>query len=200
MASKAHVIHDYSFGGAYARPRRQVWKRRDTDPVVVPRTSMWRTGGGAIATAIAMGALVVGSAYAAYRPTTPQLAETPALPLSDAWQPDTTFVGARVTNALLGPARAVPDKVAPLGEAEAEDAVPWYAPASQSDSSSFESAAPESRPESREVIIDDSKMYPAPKTEPYPNPTTTPPDAVAPAPATPLAPAPSLDPENPYRD
>ena len=70
-----------------------------------------------------------------------------------------------------------------------------------------------SSPESREVIIDDSKLYPLddskryPRTAPpeqppvtYPNPVTTPPDAIAPPATNPAEPAPTLDPENPYRD
>jgi hypothetical protein len=218
MASKAHVFHDYSFGSAHSRPR-QLWYRRE-DPVELPRNSIWRAGGGALVTVAAMGALVLGSAYAASRETPPPMAETPALPPLENWQPDPTVIQARVMNVLQGPALSVPEKAAPFMDAETAGDVP--ATSASSESPSFESRAPESRapesraPESREVIIDDSKMYPpTPTPAPYPNPTTTPPDAIAPPEAAPASPAPApvpgldpapsahvpgLDPENPYQD
>jgi|GEM_PF-4389877 len=209
MASKAHVLHDYSFGSAHSRPR-QLYYRRE-DPVELPRTSVWRAGGGALATAIAMGALVIGSVYAAFHEAPPPLmAETPALPPLENWQPDPNLSQAHVMNVLLGPALAVPDKpVALLGTDTAEDVPSTTSestPTATSPSTSTSSELPsfESRaPESREVIIDDSKMYPPAATPaPYPNPTTTPPDAIAPPQTQPGAtiPGPGLDPENPYRD
>lgn len=196
MASKAHIINDYSFGNARHRPRQLLFRRQD--PVVLPRTSIWRAGGGAIATALAMGAIVVGSVYAAYREPPPQLAETPALAPLENWQPDASVGAARMTNLLQGPALSVPDKAAPFfaAEADAGEDVPSTSFVSPSQSSSTEPRSSESR----EVIIDDSKMYPPAATPaPYPNPTTTPPDAVAP-PATNVTPPPATDAENPYRD
>jgi hypothetical protein len=190
MASRAHVIHDYAFGNGHARPRRQLQYRNDTDPVVVPRTNILQAGGGALATAFAMGALLLGSAYAAYHQPAPQLQDTPALPVADTWQPDTLFAAAQLTNVLQGPLSAAPDKPGPfIAETSLEEDV-------QSSSSLAESRSSESR----EVIIDDSKMYPPTQSVPYPNPTTTPPDAVAPPATTPQTPTPALDPENPYRD
>jgi hypothetical protein len=212
MASRTHDFHDYSFGSTHSRPR-QVWYRRE-DPVELPRTSIWRAGGGAIATAAAMGALVIGSAYAAFRETpAPLLEDTPALPPIATWQPDLTVSQAHVINVLQGPAMSVPEKAGTTVAAEAEEDVPpssFEAPSSKA--RSFDSPPPESPsfasppPESREVIIDDSKMYPPTSTPaPYPNPTTTPPDAVAPpvtnpAVTNPSPSAPPLDTENPYRD
>jgi hypothetical protein len=199
MASKAQVFHDYSFGSAHSRPR-QLWYRRE-DPVELPRNSIWRAGGGALlATLAAMGALVLGSAYAASRETPPAMAETPALPPLENWQPDPTVNQARVMNVLLGPALSAPEKAAAFVDAETAGDVP--STSTSSESPSFESGVPASRaPESREVIIDDSKMYPpTPTPAPYPNPTTTPPDAVAPPETTPAPSVPGLDTENPYRD
>jgi hypothetical protein len=191
MASRAHAINNYSFGNGHARPRRQLWFRSDADPVVLPRTSLLRAGGGAFATAFAMGALLLGSAYAAYHQPLPQLAETPAIPLTDAWQPDAMFASAQLTNVLQGPLSAAHDKVISVAETNLEEDVPSSSSASSSEARSSEP---------REVIIDDSKMYPPPKPEPYPNPTTTPPDAIAAPAAAPHVPTPALDPENPYRD
>jgi hypothetical protein len=206
MASKAHVFHDYSFGSAHSRPR-QLWYRRE-DPVELPRNSIWRAGGGALlATLAAMGALVLGSAYAASRETPPQMAETPALPPLENWHPDPTVNQAQVMNVLLGPALSAPEKPAPFVDANPAGDVPSTSTSSESPSSaspSSESPSFDSRaPKSREVIIDDSKMYPpTPTPAPYPNPTTTPPDAIAPtetAPA-PAVPVPVPEPENPYFD
>lgn len=198
MASRAHIIHDYSFSGGRSHPR-QVWYRRE-DPVELPRTSIWRAGGGALLTAVAMGALVVGSVYAAFHEAPPQLAETPALPAIETWQPDASLNSARITNLLQGPALSVPDRVTPFMQTDLLEDVP----ATSSEAASSDAISPESRaPESREVIIDDSKMYPpapAVTPTPYPNPTTTPPDAIAPPEATPGTPTPTIDAENPYRD
>ncbi|HEX2875243.1 MAG TPA: hypothetical protein VHP33_28525 [Polyangiaceae bacterium] len=199
MASKAHVIHDYSFGGARSLRRRQAWLLRE-EPVTLPKSSFWVAGFGAFATAAATAAIVAAGAYAAYHVAPARLTETPALVPAERWQPDLALVSqAGLVNLLQGPARAVPDK--------ATSALASVDPAAATEATS--SGA-------REIIIDDSKLYPLdeskryPRTAPpeqppvpYPNPTTTPPDAIAPpAPPmmTPAEPAPSLDPENPYRD
>jgi hypothetical protein len=160
-----------------------------------------------------MGALVIGSAYAALRETPPPLREeTPVLPAIEAWQPAATLSQAQVINVLQGPAMAVREKAASSVAIETEKDVPSSSlegPSSESRSSasrSYESRSSESPsfvappPESREVIIDDSKMYP-PTTAPtpYPDPTTTPPDAVAPPGAGPSTSTPQLDSENPYQ-
>lgn len=207
MASRTHNFHDYSFGSAHSRPR-QVWYRRE-DPVELPRTSIWRAGGGAIATAVALGALVIGSAYAAFRESPPQLLEaTPALPPVATWQPNATLSQAHVINALHGPAMSVPEQDATSAAIETESGAPsTSSELRSSELRSSQSPPPESPsfasppPESREVIIDDSKLYPPTSPPaPYPNPTTTPPDAVAPPVTGPATSTPPLDPENPYRE
>jgi hypothetical protein len=206
MASRTHDFHDYSFGSAHSRPR-QVWYRRE-DPVELPRTSVWTAGGGLLVAAAAMAALAIGGAYAAvHEAPPPLLEETQALPPIEAWQPTATLSQAQVINVLQGPAMSVPEKTGTSVASETEQDVPstsFEAPSSQSPS--FEapsSASPSLAPppsESREVIIDDSKLYP-PTPAPYPNPTTTPPDAVAPPVTDPsTATPPPLDTENPYRD
>ena len=186
MASKAHVIHDYSFGHARTRPRRQLWFPLD-EPVELPRSSIWSTGGGALVTVLTMASLVVGSAYAASRSVAPSLAETPTLPLAETWQPDPSFAQATLTNLLTGPALAAPDKAVVINTPLATDAPKTEAPKNVS--------------HAHEVISDDSAPYPAEtRAAPYPNPTTTPPDAIAPPHTDPLVPTPLRDPENPYRD
>ena len=201
MASRAHAIHDYSFGGARSHRRRQLWFRAD-DPIKLPKNSLWAAGIGALATAVATAAIVAAGAYAVSHAAPVRLSETPTLAPIENWQPDLGLVDqAAVVNLLQGPALAVPDKAQlPLDKVD-------------------EPAAASTSPDSREVIIDDSKLYPldeskryprtAPPEElpaPYPNPTTTPPDAIAPpgtvAPPvmTPAEPTPSLERDNPYRD
>lgn len=199
MASKAHVIHDYSFGGARSLRRRQAWYLPD-EPVTLPKSSFWVAGFGALATVAATAAIVAGAAYAAYHVAPASLTETPSLTPAEHWQPDLSVVNqAGLVNLLQGPAVAVPDKATPTLESVDETAA---------------ATAPSS--DAREGTIDDSKLYPLeeskryPRTAPpeqppvpYPNPTTTPPDAIAPpAPPTmtPAEPTPSVEPENPYRD
>ena len=188
MASKTHNFHDYSFGSAHSRPR-QVFYRRE-DPVELPRTSVWRAGGGALVAAAAVTALVLGSAYAAFRePTPPLLEQTPALPPMDTWRADTTLTQAHVINALQGPAMSVPEQAATAGAPEAEEDVPSsvspFAESRSPESRSSQSPSSESPsfasplPESRDIITDDSKTSP-PAPARYPHPTTTPPDAIAP--------------------
>jgi hypothetical protein len=198
MASKAHVIHDYSFGGARSLRRRQAWQLRD-EPITLPKNSLWVAGFGAIATASATAAIVAGAAYVAFHVAPARLTETPTLAPAEAWQPDLAAVNqAGLVKLLQGPALAVPDQATLLSENADETAA---------------AAAATTSPDTREVIIDDTKLYPpdesrrypgtAPPEQapvPYPNPTTTPPDAIAPPANSPTQPSPSLDPENPYRD
>ena len=197
MASRAHVIHDYSFGGARSLRRRQAWYLSE-DPIKLPKSSFWVASFGALATAAATAAIVAAGAYAAFNAAPARLTETPALAPAPGteWQPDLAAVNqAGQVRLMQGPALAVRDKAVPLEGAEGSE------------------EAGMSSPESREVIIDDSKLYPLddskryPRTAPpeqppvtYPNPVTTPPDAIAPPATNPAEPAPTLDPENPYRD
>jgi hypothetical protein len=198
MASRAHVIHDYSFGGARSLRRRQAWYLSE-DPIKLPKSSFWVISFGALATAAATAAIVAAGAYAAFNAAPARLTETPALAPVSEWQPDLASINqAGMVRLMQGPALAVRDKAAlPLEEAQGSEA---------------SDAAAMSSPESREVIIDDSKLYPLdeskryPRTAPpeeapvYPNPVTTPPDAIAPPATNPAEPTPILDPENPYRD
>ncbi len=200
MAGKAHVDDGYSFAsGARALRRRQAWYRND-DPVALPRTSIWSAGGGAIATALATAALLIGSAYTAYRGAPPSMTETPASPLADNWQPDSHAGEARVVNLLYGPALSVPTKPASPGEISSETDAPSIASAREvalDDSTTYlpqlESAAP------RLESVDPGEPGIAPPA-PYPNPTTTPPDAIAPPDFDRDRRTPILDAENPNRD
>lgn len=197
MASRAHVIHDYSFGGARALRHRQAWYLAE-DPIKLPKSSFWVASFGALATAAATAAIVAAGAYAVFHVAPARLTETPALTPTETWQPDLAAMNEAGREKLMqGPAFAAPDKALPVASTEpSEDAT-------ISSSGSGD----------REVIIDDSKLYPLdeakryPRTAPpeqppvqYPNPVTTPPDAIAPPATTPVEPAPTLDPENPYRD
>ena len=195
MASRFHVVQDYSFGGGAVRPRRQVRYRGD-DPVVLPRSSIWSTGGGLVAVVLAAGAIVVGSAYAAYHTEPAALAGTPALALDRDWQPLAGNVRGEVTNLLSGPALAVPSVASPTRKGSTETDTPLMpsdahgaivddsAPGAQQ---RFPPAAPQrvTPPEARPAIV--------------PDPTTTPPDAIAPPNSAPETPTPVFDPENPYR-
>jgi hypothetical protein len=203
MASRAHVIHDYPLAHPHPRTRRQVWYRNDrTDPVVVPRSSLWRAGGGLIVTALAMGAIVTGSAYAAFHTEPAPLAPTPTAPLADNWRLDPLVQQANVTNLLAGPARAVPS-LEGLASAARLDEEPIFSPPAPSDQQL--APAPSSSGTSDEPLPGTRTLpYPGPATTaptlPYPDPVTTPPDAIAPPEAAPETPTPALDPENPYRD
>ena len=205
MASRAHVLHDYSFGRGSERPRRELRFRTD-EPVNLPRTGMLRLGGGLILAALTAGALVAGSAYAVLYVPAPAMAVTPTTPLTRDFAANPELGRANVTNQLSGPAHAVP-QLGTLGPIE-ED-VPMFSHESSSDSSP-----------SSEVLIDDSapgaqQTFPQPNQSsslppetpalpattpeaPYPNPTLTPPEGIAPD-ASPQTPTPALDPENPYR-
>jgi hypothetical protein len=199
MASRAQVIHDYSFGGARSLRRRQAWYHSE-DPITLPKSSVWVAGLGALVTALATGAIVAAGAYAAFHVAPARLSDTPELAPAREWQPDLASVNAAgLVRLMQGPALAVPDKaLAPLENVEESAAA---------------AAAATTPSESREVIIDDSKLYPLdeskryPRTAPpeqppvpYPDPVTTPPDAIAPPATNPAKPTPILDPENPYRD
>jgi hypothetical protein len=201
MASRAHVIPDYSFSNpqSQARPRRPVIWYRD-DPVVVPRSSVWSAGGGVIVAAIAIGAIVAASAYSAFRAEPPKLAETPVAPLEDTWQLDPLVQDAHVTNLLAGPTRAVPSLAAP-NDASAFDDEPFVS--SRPDEVIIDDSAPGVQEHLPGVASEPPSTPSAPAVEepkPYPNPTTTPPEAIAPPSTTPETPTPALDPENPYRD
>jgi hypothetical protein len=199
MASRAHVIHDYSFGGARSLRRRQAWYLPE-EPVTLPKSSFWVAGLGALATAGATAAIVAAGAYATFHAAPARLTETPALAPASEWQPDLASVNeAGLLKLQQGPAMSVPDKATLRLESV--------------DESAAAAAAMTSPQESREVIIDDSKLYPLdeskryPRTAPpeqppvlYPSPVTTPPDAIAPPAANPTELAPTRDPENPYRD
>ena len=87
MASRAHVIHDYSFGGARALRRRQAWYLAE-DPIKLPKSSFWVASLGALATAAATAAIVAAGAYAVFHVAPARLTETPALTPTEAWQPD----------------------------------------------------------------------------------------------------------------
>jgi len=181
MASKAHVTHDYSFGHAPTRSRRQLWLPLD-EPIELPRKSLWSVGGGALITVLAMASLLVGSEYAASSRVAPSLAETPALPLAETWQPDSSLAQARLTNLLKGPALAVPDQAVATNPTNTSE-------------------APKNVSHPHEVVSDGAAPYPAEtRAAPYPNPTTTPPDAFAPPNTDPRVPTPLLDAENPYRE
>lgn len=209
MVAKAHAVHDYSFAGVPARPRRQVWLQ-DDEPVVLPRgSSESRGGAGLIVSALLASVLVAGATYGVYRTAPAELAETPTLPLIRTWEPDSTLIQASTLNALLGPALAVP---AVEGVGNAGSSEPMYL-----------GDVPQPSSQSREVIIDDSapglqEALPQPVREqrsflpeplrpqetppssspqvPYPSPTT-PPEMVAPS-SSPEAPVIDLDQENPY--
>jgi len=195
MAARAHVIHDYVLPVPRGRARREVLYRND--PVVLPRTSVWSAGAGVIATAVAIGAIVTASAFAGFRPESPVLSETPALPMLDNWQPDSLVEHANVTNLLAGPAHAVRSLEGANGAAHLDEEPIFnqreLGPAELSPETSNESSLPGTR----------TLPYPGPTmtpTLPYPNPTTTPPDAVAPPDAPSSTPTPALEPENPYQD
>jgi len=209
MASRAHVIHDYSYGRRSERPRRDVWYREE-DPVVLPRASIWSSSGGLILAALAVGGLIAGSAYTAvHRPASePVLADTPTPPLvTPDFQLDPEIQRARVTNLLSGPAYAVTER----GEAIAEpDAAGASAAASPSSPPAFVagkqhmnaddagSRAHDASPAAPKVPSTDtgaSDLEGLPRA-PYPNPTITPPDGVAPPDTPPEAPTPVLGPES----
>jgi hypothetical protein len=169
----------------------------------VPRSSVWSAGAGIIASALAIGAIVTASAFAGFRPDSPTLSETPALPMLDHWQLDSLVEHANVTNLLAGPAHAVPSLDGPTNAARLDEE-PIFSPPALSGSNQLSPA--ELSPEaSSDPSLPGTRTlpYPGPATAPplpYPNPTTTPPDAVAPPEASPQTPTPPLDPENPYRD
>jgi hypothetical protein len=125
-----------------------------------------------------MAALVIGSAYAAFREPPPQLLEeTLALPPLATWQPDATLSRAHVINVLQGPALSVPEK-ATSAPAETESSLPPTA----------------LEPRSSQARSSESQATP------YPDPTTTPPDAIAPLSPEPTAAPPPAGSENPYQD
>lgn len=196
MASRAHVI-DYAFHHPQPRPRRPA--HYPNDPVIVPRSSVWRAGGGVIATALALGAIVAASAYAAYHPEPPALAETPTAPLVSSWQLDSLVQDAHVKNLLAGPAHAVPNVARP-NDTSAFDDEPFVS--TPTDHVVIDDSAPGVQEHLPGVAPESPAVPSNPGVErpTYPNPVTTPPDAIAPPDTAPQTPTPALDPENPYRD
>jgi len=212
MASRAHVINDYPFGNHTARVRRVVRYREEEDPIVLPRSSAWSTGGGLIAVALAAAAIVGGSAYAGDHTEPAAMAETPTLPLDRDWQPDAANVRAAVTNLLSGPALAAPSQPSTLERDFDADTPIVSGDASQvgsGDSTPRATPYPQVTPYPRvtpeAAAPPDAQATPDAATPPdnppstVPNPTTTPPEAIAPPNTSPETPTPVLDPENPYR-
>ncbi len=196
MASRAHVIQDYPFGNPAPRVRRVV-RYRNEDPVVLPRSSVWSTGAGLIAVALAGAAIVGGSAYAAYHTEPAGMAETPAAPLDRDWQPQPTNVRAAVTNLLSGPALAAPSKALPMLQSDIETDTPIVS--GNSSEVSIDDSAPGAQPRFPQMAPPAPLSPPDSPPTTIPNPTTTPPDAIAPPTKSPEIPTPVLDPENPYR-
>lgn len=206
MVARAHAIHDYSFAGAPARPRRQVWLQ-DDEEVVLPRES--RTGAVLIMSAIVASALIAGASYFVYRTAPPVLAETPTAPLLKSWEPDAAMTQATALRALQGPALAVQsvDSVTPAEPAEL-DSVPQQSPRSREvtiddsapglQESLPQPAGSEQLPASEAPSTTDAPPSSAAPPAIYPDPTTTPPEMVEPPSASPQAPVLDLDAENPY--
>lgn len=220
MASRAHSIHDH-FDYEH-RPRRAVRYPGDDDPVVLPRDKSAGTGLALAGSALVAVALIAGGGYAISTvPSVPELAVTPALPVTTSWQPDAEAFRARALAAVQGPAYAVPsvqsapeaaddaDAVAPEplgvdGPAIAPSAPRPREPGSVEDSPSSSRPAPESGPTapvSPDPALEAPTAVPPEATPviPYPNPTTTPPDEIAPPQSGGDVRTPGLDPENPYR-
>lgn len=214
MASRAHVIHDYSFPVAPARQRRAVWLHSD-DEVVLPRSRPSSGAAALFVSALVASALTAGLAYAVYVSDVPALSVTEAAPLTRSFEADSSVTRANVTNQLSGPAYAVPSREGPITMPEdgwadvpgGGDAMPPQS--SSSSSSARDSTEPSLAPApiqeqlpSAPVMPDASDMKGPEINTPYPNPTTTPPDGIAPSPTptpTPQA-APTGFPENPYVD
>src|SRR5215216_4254197 len=98
MASRAHVIHDYSLRSPHHRPLRF----QTNDPVVLPRSRDWDINGGLIAAAIAATALVAGATYAVSYTEPPQLAATPTLSLEREYEVDPDLARGNALKALSG--------------------------------------------------------------------------------------------------
>lgn len=207
MASRAHVIHDYTFGRQPpVRQRRAVWMHPD-EAVVLPRSRNLSGAGALLVSALVASALTAGLTYAVYVSDIPTLKATEAAPLAGSWQPDPSVVSAAITNQLSGPAFAVPSREGqPTVAEEGWADVPLNRDAATTPSSSAADGP-------RETWIDDSapSTQPAPIQEqlpstpatpevPYPNPTTTPPEGFAPSSPQPDPATPAGDPDNPYLD
>jgi hypothetical protein len=193
MASRAHVIYDPTFGSNAALPQRAM-RYRDRDPIVLPRSSIWSTGAGLIAVAVAAAAIVGGGAYAAYHTDSATIAETPALPLEREWQPEGANVRAAITNVLSGPMQAAPSRALPTFESDAETPIL----SGSSDQALIDDSAPAAEPRLPQGTATPATAPDSPATA-VPNPTTTPPDAIAPPNSSPETPTPLLDSGNPYR-
>ena len=213
MASRAHVIHDYSFDRRPppVRQRRSVWMHTDEE-VVLPRSRNFSGGGALFVSALAATALTAGLTYAVYVGDVPALTLTEATPLVRDWEPDPGVLRATVTNQLSGPAFAVPSRGGPITLPEDGWAdVPLTSAGESSTLGSFTSSGSSETPANDSA----SGLSPAPIQEPlpnkpdapgaqehsaYPDPTTTPPEGFAPASPQPEPAAPVTVPDNPYTD
>jgi hypothetical protein len=202
MASRAHVIHDYSFA-PQVRQRRAVWLH-DDEEVVLPRSRTFSGASALLVSAAAACALTAGLAYAVYVGGAAPLGITEAAPLQRDWQADAALVRANVTNQLSGPAFAVPSREGPsslssdlplmAGHTSPDEATIAVTPGAVSDGSE-RAVTPAPRDPELGGALD------APSSPPddavYPSPVTTPPDAIAPSVPNPT---PGADAENPYQD
>ncbi len=187
MASRAHVINDYSFRDSptHRRPLRF----QTNDPVVLPRSRSWDINGALIGAALAATTLVAGATYAVFYTEPTRLAATPAVSIERDYQPNSDWARVNVMKALSGPVVVTPSVVQPL-----------MSTTPVAEMSSAPTA--DTVPNPSEVVIDDSApgaqdTFPQPaesqpSAAPYPNPTTTPPDLTAPDAST-------LDRDNPYQ-
>jgi hypothetical protein len=198
MASRAHVIHDYSLEPRQRRPLRF----QTNDPVVLPRSRDWDISGGLIAAAVAATALVAAATYAVYYTEPPKLAATPTLSLERDYQVDPELARGNALKALGGPVLAAPDRFT-SALPPADDGLSGSTLGSSSPRAGDEviindnaPGAQDTFPQPGAVQPDQSSVAP-PAT--YPSPTSTPPDAIAPPDVQPQTPTPVLDPENPYR-
>lgn len=205
MASRAQVIHDYGLGRGSERLRRDVSYRSSEDPIDIPRGRSSSGGGLAMAiSALIASSVILGGAYAIYAGPPPPMAVTAAAPLSPTWRLDAQPVQAAVTEALHGPARAVPHSDL-ASTAEEQTALSDDPGGTAATGGTPAPSSPPATAGSREVIIDDRHQLPQPATAPepqpeiYPDPVKTPADAIGPELDLDKA-SPGLDPENPYRD
>ncbi len=160
MASRALVAHQYSFRGS---------RRADLDPVAIPRTAFGARAAVRSLAAVMFGTVITALTYAAYHAEPATLAETPVLPLTSDWQPDTaTADQARITNLLQGPALAVPDR----GHAAAGGAC--FADAPQQQSERHEAVIDDSAPGVQEHLPGASPAWPDSSPRPARRPSLTP--------------------------
>lgn len=205
MASRAHVLHDYSFGKRPGRARREVWYGAE-EPVTLPRAGLLRASGGPLLAGLTAAVLIAGSAYAVLYTPPPAMAITPTTPLTREFVPDPQLARANVDNQLSGPAQGVPETDR-LGAPFAADEPLFSGDRERGSEVLIDDSAPgaqQSFPQPSSTQSDPSAAPPEsvlPDTTPqapYPDPTLTPPEGIAPDTA-PSAPSPGIDPENPYQ-